>query len=371
MYPLSQSADLSATLLRRIAANAKSGFSFLPGVPDSRQPEISLTTITQHIEYLLQRHDCVILPGIGAIVAEHVAARIDFEAGIAVPPATILSLNRDISHDDGMLATSIARAEQIKFEEARGIMRREIAEIKATLMRDGEYSLGSIGHLSYGPEDRLEFIPRRSPQEMCSDMGMPVVDFLGEGQAASESATASLAEVTSETLAPHQYTKILSDRNYYIAINKIFARCAASVIVIMALTLPFIMPQSGSRTDIVNASLNPVETLSSRQASATRLESAVEATDIPEDAIPDTNETVGATQEFGHYLIVATFHTEREASDFIASRSGSIFPLQTVERNGVWRVSAGHGDQGTLRALLNSSEFRAAFSEAWIWDSAK
>ncbi|MDE6547663.1 MAG: SPOR domain-containing protein, partial [Muribaculaceae bacterium] len=38
-----------------------------------------------HIEYLLTRHDCVIVPGIGAFIATETEAFIDLENGVIRP----------------------------------------------------------------------------------------------------------------------------------------------------------------------------------------------------------------------------------------------------------------------------------------------
>ncbi|MDE6330540.1 MAG: hypothetical protein K2L83_07535 [Muribaculaceae bacterium] len=322
-----------------------------------------MTSVIRHIEYLTRRHDCVILPGIGAIVAEYTPARIDAERGVILPPTRRFGLNPAIRHDDGMLADSISRAERVKFEEGRSIMAQEMDGIIRALRRDREFTLGKIGRLSLDDADRMEFIPRTSPDANSEGMGAPAASLRRPG-----AAIATSSESDSD-LPADCYTRILSKKNYYIAINKIFARCAASLIVIIAFALPFIMPQSNTATPEVSASMNPVETLSRR------IPARIESTEPAEPALPEeapAAETAATeTAVDGMYLIVATFHSADEAATFIAARRGGAYELRIVESRGIHRVYAGHGDSQTLRALLNSTEFRAAFPEGWIWDSAK
>lgn len=45
-----------------------------------------METLGIHIEYLLQRHECVILPGIGAFIVSNDAARIDMATGEIILP---------------------------------------------------------------------------------------------------------------------------------------------------------------------------------------------------------------------------------------------------------------------------------------------
>lgn len=39
----------------------------------------------QHIEFLLLRHDCVVIPGLGAFIVNMVPAHIDYEKGWSLP----------------------------------------------------------------------------------------------------------------------------------------------------------------------------------------------------------------------------------------------------------------------------------------------
>lgn len=354
-----------------------------------------MKSIILHIEYLLQHADSVILPGIGAIIAEYEGATIDFEKGIIRPPHRHFSLNTNLSNDDGALAYSIARAENIPLEEAKAILAREITLITENLLRERKFTLGKVGNMIVNDNGQLQLLPRLNERSMelasglqCVRMAEMPSDFEDKQSQhsvtdeAEEHANQVITHTKSAEIPEGSYLKLLSNKNYYIPVNKIFARCAAAVIVIVAIALSFIVPSVPSgNTPEVKASLNPVESLTSKPAEA-HLKEKVKGMGS-EDNISDTQKKTNPNREAddeeselivsptGCYLIVATFAHRNEAERYIESVGNTPFRLQAVEKNGVWRVSAGHGDTATLLAVLNSYEFKDSFKEAWIWNSEK
>lgn len=101
--------------------------------------------LISHIEYLIMRHDCVVVPGWGAFVARRRPACYDDVAQRFVAPRRELSFNPEIVHADGLVASSISRKEGVSFEQASIIIARETEAMKSQLMADGELSLGRIG----------------------------------------------------------------------------------------------------------------------------------------------------------------------------------------------------------------------------------
>ncbi|MDE5875628.1 MAG: hypothetical protein K2H15_08270, partial [Muribaculaceae bacterium] len=134
-----------------------------------------MNSLILHIEYLLLRHDCVIVPGLGAFIATYVPARIDMENGVLLPPSRPVVFNQAVSTDDGLLANSIARKFNLSFEEARQVMFREIAHIKQMLAKEGMISLGKIGALSLSEENTLVFIPASGNDALSSLHGLAPV----------------------------------------------------------------------------------------------------------------------------------------------------------------------------------------------------
>lgn len=351
-----------------------------------------MTPLILHIEYLLQRHDCVAIPGIGALIVEHIPAHIDENDYTILPPTRSISLNTYITHDDGLLASSIARSEGVSFEQARALMQKEIEGIREALLTEGEFEIGNIGILRLNEEDKPEFHPALSPIAQAAQFGlfsapMRIKNEARENASQIDNQIAAGTQKNDVKSAlpvdlPEGYSlRPFSNKNYYIAINKIFAKCAASVAILLIILVSFIVPRNPSAPEPVKASMTPVETIYVEKAkpaapqaqpqvdSKENIISASQAEDAETMAAPGATKMHSDAPEAGSYLIVATFHTAAEAQKFIDYRAGGNYPLNIIKGKNVWRVSAAHSDHATLRKMLNSEEFRAAFSEAWIWNA--
>ena len=64
--------------------------------------------IVRHINNLLLKHNCVIVPGLGGFVANYKSARIHPVNHTFTPPAKEIVFNTGLKHNDGILATYIA-----------------------------------------------------------------------------------------------------------------------------------------------------------------------------------------------------------------------------------------------------------------------
>ncbi len=106
--------------------------------------------ITEHIEYLLLHHDCVVVPGLGAFLMNVTHAFYDSKAGQFYPPHRSLGFNPEVRHNDGLLAASISRKECLGIENARMLLDAEVAAMRHQLEFTGEVSMGNLGILYKG-----------------------------------------------------------------------------------------------------------------------------------------------------------------------------------------------------------------------------
>lgn len=108
-----------------------------------------MNTVIKHIEFLISRKDCVIIPGIGAILALDIPSRIVSETGFIMPPSRSYSFNSDLSMSDGVLVASIARDQSISFETASRRVEQASESIMNSLRTSGSFILGSLGILHH------------------------------------------------------------------------------------------------------------------------------------------------------------------------------------------------------------------------------
>ncbi len=333
-----------------------------------------MKSLALHIEYLLNASDCVTIPGIGALIAEYIPAHFCEQEGLIYPPTRRIIFNSAIRSDDGMLTNSISRAENLNFEQSRKVMREMIADLNHSLNCEGEASLGRIGFLTLSDAGELNFVAYRTAMMRAEDSGyIPArlsSKIVNNAKVAEEAI--GKEELNSEIEVSEEFEmRPFSKKNYYLPINKIFAKCAASLVILTVVALSFILPEryymGNSR---IEASMNPVETIVNSIEDKNKLSENTES-NMPSasDNLNTTKSTSIAEDEnlSNNYLIVATFHNEKEALSFIEERSGGEFPLKAIKGKNVWRIYAGRGDKTTLLTLMKTSEFRSAFSEAWIW----
>ena len=113
----------------------------------------------RHLEYLISRHDCVIVPGLGAVLARNVSAEESADCGRWTPPCRNYSFNGSLTETDGLLAGSVARAQGISYERATELLADELLGMRRQLDHEGSLSLGRVGRLYRESDEGVLFEP--------------------------------------------------------------------------------------------------------------------------------------------------------------------------------------------------------------------
>ena len=116
--------------------------------------------LTQYIKELLYQQECVTLPGFGSFVTQNHPIRVNRFTGEFTPPSRSISFNRLIQENDGLLASYIARRENIPYNEALVEIEKECTRWNKRLDSDS-LILPGIGEFSLNAENKLRFIPHR------------------------------------------------------------------------------------------------------------------------------------------------------------------------------------------------------------------
>lgn len=133
-------------------------------------------TLIQHIEYLMMRYDCVVVPGWGALVAQYSESFYNPSAGVVERPRRSLGFNADVDHNDGLLAQSIVRREGVDYESALRMIAEGVAVYKRQLADGYEVPLGRLGFF-HSNEGRAEFIPFYHEMMVDNYFGLRSVSF--------------------------------------------------------------------------------------------------------------------------------------------------------------------------------------------------
>ena len=326
--------------------------------------------LAPHIEYLLQRHDCVILAGMGAFIAVTNPARIDRESHRILPPFRSVCFNTSIKNDDGVMANSFRRRMRVSFDEGRRMLNVQIENLKRAIIEDGEVALGRIGTLRLTQDHTISFQPRLSDLRLMEEMGMPAVVLGAKKQTEAESvamrpelsAKPESRNMTHDGVRHAESSPRHSEKKnrYHISVNKHVAHAVACLMLVAMAALSFHIPVPRNGKLPQAASVLP---LLSHGIPGETVDEENVPTEIQVNAVVDS-----AASEPSHYLIVGTFRTADEAERFINLHSHEGHVLQLLEGKNVCRVSAASSDSSSaLMALMQDEDFKSTHPQAWIW----
>lgn len=334
-----------------------------------------MENLSLHIEYLLLRHDCVVVPGIGAFINIYQAPEFDSATGKITPMMREVRFNGAVRSDDGLLSNSYARKYQVSYREGAELLRQDIEMLRESILTDGETTLGHIGTLRAEEGGTLRFTPLRTAGQMARDLGFITVPFRTVSEKEEKIQKKQIEnpvpahDETEESEENPDIAKVRNldfDRNYYIPVNKKGLRVAACLLGLIFIILASInLPQSDADKKIERASVVPTEKIidTARQVIKTDKDKPVRTiTASANDTITDV------TENDRYYLIVGTFVTSEEAESYKDNNSRDGYALTVVPSKKLYRVSAKASvDKQVLLDELNSDRFRKAYSEAWIW----
>ena len=236
-----------------------------------------MENLTQHIEYLLQIHDCVIVPGIGAFISIYKAPAFDKNTSTISAPRREIRFNPALKTDDGMLANSIARKEQISYREGSEIMTRAIEALGQTILMEGEVTIGKLGVIKREEEGNIRFYPFKTSERISLDLGLADVSVKGKvssihtsnAPVTTEEATIDsdvdgkettpLSEPENEISDPDRINKLNFEKNYYIPVNKIFAKVCACLMAVSIFAMIWIRPSIYNSNLEDRASVVPID----------------------------------------------------------------------------------------------------------------
>lgn len=316
-----------------------------------------MNKLIPHIEYLLLSHDCVIVPGLGAILAHSVAPYYDVENECWQAPVRVFSFNPALSRTDGLLASSVARREGISIEAASAIVRKESEAMLTSLDSEKRLTLGAAGSIEMDGEGLLSFTPGSTAWLSPSYLWLPSVN-IKPLQRASE-----LAQL-------HDDIDRKRNMPYFLRRCGQIAACIAVLI-----TLGWIAVQnltyapeeqfasmwpnvtSEQNGTVKDAENSPVVLILSQAPKDEVVEN------IPSENIVKSQEKVNASKKY--FLIVASLASQDEADKFL--RQNSDFNLGILAKDGRYRIYAASGNTAEeVMAASKESGIASRYPNSWV-----
>ena len=335
--------------------------------------------VIRHIEYLVHRHDCVVLPKWGAFIAGYQPACYDEALGLMYPPVRELSFSASVDYNDGLLASSIARKEGMSFAQASQLVEDEISSMKHQLSLDGELSLGKVGRFLHQDEVSVIFEPAKD------------LSLIGSGGFDAVAIRPLLSKVKEEAINAGRIDSPRRGRLTRLGLRAI--KAAAVVAVIVGISMVLLRP-TFDRADDDMASIAPMMTQKSSQTSiAPSLEEGmtlnilvpVETNDDvasqpvegvaanPAEAVealaannePEAMSEVRLNANDRYCLVIASLPTMALAEKFVSENNST--PLGILSKDGKFRVYAATGN--TTNEALKGKDIAgigARFADAWV-----
>lgn len=115
--------------------------------------------LSRHIENLLLKHNCVIVPQLGGFVTQYVPARYIAEEQIFLPPYRSVGFNPRLKHNDGLLIQSYMQTYDTSYPETIRLIEEAVVQVKEQLQTSGEFEFNNIGKLILRMDGSYDFSP--------------------------------------------------------------------------------------------------------------------------------------------------------------------------------------------------------------------
>jgi hypothetical protein len=128
--------------------------------------------IENHIQQLLYRYNCVVVPDFGAFLTQMKSASIIKSTNTFYPPSKRISFNEQLSSNDGLLVSYMANAENKSYEDMLKYTLDVAKSWKKQLHSGERLKISSIGELWLNREGKLQFQPSNEINYLTSSFGL-------------------------------------------------------------------------------------------------------------------------------------------------------------------------------------------------------
>lgn len=304
-------------------------------------------TIEHYISNLLYLHDCVIIPGFGGFVGNKKSAYIHPVSGVIYPPSKALLFNKNLTQNDGLLATHIAKEEGFDLSEITSLIEEFVQKTQNELENRSAFKLQKVGTFTKGKEGNISFMQDKSYNYNLASFGMKA----DHKSKKIEHTISDDKEVIVKTIKQKDFGKTLK-------------RAAAVLLPLIGLSLIGIT-QEENINEIYNqmANLNPLTN------SKTEIVAPIKELEVPIVEIIET-EKVGITvpiitEQHTYYIIAGAFAEQKNADKLLYKLKKWNYKPSIVKGENLMRVSY-NSFQNREDALLALAEIRKDNKSAWL-----
>ena len=205
--------------------------------------------LTKHIAFLLQRHDCVIIPKLGGFVVHENAAAYHAGTYTFSPPSRDIGFNPELMHNDGLLVESYMKALKTNYQEAKLRVENDTDGLLLNLKESRSITIEQVGTLLINEEGNFDFQRNKSELLNSPYYGLPELRILPHAQIRKESYPAS------EHASPE-------NNMVYFRVNRILLKNIAAAAAVIALILCISLPVNNNiDPSQLKAGFSPIATI--------------------------------------------------------------------------------------------------------------
>ena len=313
-----------------------------------------MISVIEHIEYLLTCHDCVVVPGWCAFIANYTAARYDEDQEVMARPLRVIGFNASVTHNDGLLAQSLVRREGMAFDQAMRFIADSVTTFRQQLAMDSEVSMGRLGYFRRNEGRYIEFVPfyHANASDLyygLADMNIKTVTMLereSEQQAADEAPAA---------IVPVQ-------RNLF---SRKSVQIAASVAALIGLGVLLSTPIIVDRNHDMAAIAPEISAPQSQQLGVTVQQGVVNQGFEMVEANPSIA-AVGNTAG-KYYMVIATLRDQQELDAFKGKYAALVPYMKLLDYKGMMCVYVARSDDYSQLMGLRD-ELPEPLRDIWIYN---
>ena len=314
------------------------------------------------ISALLEIHDCVIIPDFGGFVLNEIPARFSGRPNELLPPGKIISFNRSLNVNDGLLANYISKEENISYSEAISQTKFDVENWKNKLSAGEKIFLEGIGSLVQNADQKIVFLPEDSRNYAIVSFGLPSLILTPVEKQNSQKV--------------FQLPAIPRERSENLVIRRSISVAAVAAVFILAFLVVFKNVSENhlytSNTNPVYKSIQPIaSSISKILTDETVKPAASQAKDItttpvqesasllPDNSISNSNSM--------YYVVGGSFKVEANAEKFFRELKEKGFKAQLLNNEDGWFRVSYLTEQDSLKAAKDLKSIKINENRgAWI-----
>ncbi len=334
-----------------------------------------MITIDKHISNLTALHDCVIIPGFGAFLAQRIPAQYNAEEQLFMPPHRTLCFNPHITIDDALLATSYMRHYGVSYNQATTLLKEDIKKLKNSLARKGEYYFGELGKMSMDIEGTITFTPSENGIDDPANYGFAPLPIATLSQKEERTITipfsrkriAQYVAAAAAIIIMFVFVTPLSEHTFKDNTKASFGNFASPEQISMMQQLTSARPAAtANETHAIQPITDSRTAKSDIKAEETPETAPAEQVQQIAEETPAANTTI-VSETKQHHIIVASSPSIDNANLAVTELSTkAVLNYRIVECGKRYRISAGaYATQEEAQAQL--PKIQKTFPDAWIY----